>query len=1182
MSIPKRLYACLLVWPAWVLSVAILMAIGSPARTQEQPAPALSNHVPNRETLSNRIRELEASKDIDEAFKTRLLDFYRLAVSRLDGAEAFSKNAEHFRKTIETAPVETKRIRQEMADNPPPALSDVEVDVPKEALSKELEPLLTKEQAALGSLKSRLGDLDGQIKAEQDRPEKIRSQMAAARQKLDEIDVELKATTPKDEDPRVTEARLASLDARKLGRQAEVAALEQELLSYECRLNLLKAMRDQVASQVPVAEARVQAIQGIVNRRRLEEAKQTKEEAKQAEQNAQWKHVLIRTEARENAELSQEIESCVKNIAAASDQHQKINEQLEINRNAFENMRQQIEKIGLRGVLGKVLLRERQRLPDPRAIEKEAAKRRELISTINFEIFNIDESRAELDDLDGKVAEILLEELEESLTPSQRGLIEHEVRVLFESRRTILDSLADSYVDYVKKLGAIDFDQKLLLDDVRVYASYLEERLLWIPNSKPIDLSVLSQASGAVLWFALPFSWIETGKSFCLAALDNPVATGLTVILLFILVFYRRRFRKILEVDAAKVGKIHLDGFPLTLKALAITAWLALPGPLVIGFSSWLLLGSYEVPEFAKAVGRGLGSVAWMFLAVQFLRGLCHKGGAAAAHFRWTERSLTLLRRNLLWLVAIVVPARFVISTLEWQDSELFKVSLGRFSFIVEMLAVVVFTAIILKPRGGVLERFLARNPNGWISKLRYVWYSLAVCTPLVLIALSGSGYHYTALRLEGRLFATIALTVAAIIVNNVVLRWLFITHGKLALAKARERREAARAAESDAGGSADSTAGALPIDIPEFDLGKISQQTRDFLRALLSLTVVVGVWLIWADVLPALNILNDVELWYHSADVDGELSLIPVTLADLVLVLLIIILTSLAARNLPGVLEIAVLQYLPLDRGSRYAVTTISRYLITSIGVVIALGTIGLTWSSIQWVVAALGVGLGFGLHEIFNNFISGLIILFERPIRVGDTVTVGGIDGTVSRIRMRATTITDWDRKELVVPNKTFITEQLVNWTLSDPITRVIVKVGIAYGSDTDLALDVMQRTALSVDSILDDPSPQVLFLGFGESSLEFEVRVFVRGIGNFMLAKHFLHMAIDKAFREKGIVIAFPQRDIHLSSAAATISVDGPRRGGRGGAAQVGRPGHSGVEVGSVEPDRREETMENGDGD
>jgi potassium efflux system protein len=177
--------------------------------------------------------------------------------------------------------------------------------------------------------------------------------------------------------------------------------------------------------------------------------------------------------------------------------------------------------------------------------------------------------------------------------------------------------------------------------------------------------------------------------------------------------------------------------------------------------------------------------------------------------------------------------------------------------------------------------------------------------------------------------------------------------------------------------------------------------------------------------------------------------------------------------------------------------------------------------------------VGLGFGLQEIFANFVSGLIILFERPIRVGDVVTVGDVSGTVSRIRIRATTVTDFDRKELIVPNKAFITDRLINWTLSDPITRITIKVSIANGSDTTLAHQVILGVVNANPLVLEEPKPSVYFVGFREGLLDFVVWAFVRELGNRYPLMHELNTAINRALCEQGIEISSPQLDIHVRS-------------------------------------------------
>jgi potassium-dependent mechanosensitive channel len=265
----------------------------------------------------------------------------------------------------------------------------------------------------------------------------------------------------------------------------------------------------------------------------------------------------------------------------------------------------------------------------------------------------------------------------------------------------------------------------------------------------------------------------------------------------------------------------------------------------------------------------------------------------------------------------------------------------------------------------------------------------------------------------------------------------------------------------------------------------------------------------------------------------DVAAAITPITLADLGVAMLVLATTLIAAKNIPGLLEMAVLQHLPLDAGVRYATATVSRYLITIIGLLLVCNSVGLGWSKVQWLVAAISVGLGFGLQEIFANFVSGLIILFERPIRVGDVITIAEVSGVVSRIRMRATTIVDGDRKELIIPNKDVITGKVLNWTLSDQVNRIQITIGIAYGSDTERAAEILLEAARNHPDVLKEPPPKVTFEAFGESSLKFVLRGFLPNLDSRQHAVHELNMEIDRKFRENGIEIAFPQHDIHVRS-------------------------------------------------
>ena len=191
------------------------------------------------------------------------------------------------------------------------------------------------------------------------------------------------------------------------------------------------------------------------------------------------------------------------------------------------------------------------------------------------------------------------------------------------------------------------------------------------------------------------------------------------------------------------------------------------------------------------------------------------------------------------------------------------------------------------------------------------------------------------------------------------------------------------------------------------------------------------------------------------------------------------------------------------------------------------------------QWLVAAMTVGLGFGLQEIFANFVSGLIILMERPIRVGDFVTVGGVMGKVTRVQIRATTITDMDRRELVVPNRRFITEDVINWTLSDPITRWCCRFGIAYECDPQLARERLLEAAAEHPLVLSEPEPTAVFMGFGDSTLDLELRAFIMGRDQVFEVRDQLNLAINRSFKDAGLEIAFPQRDLHIRSVDSEVS-------------------------------------------
>ncbi|MGD9163742.1 MAG: mechanosensitive ion channel [Chromatiales bacterium] len=356
----------------------------------------------------------------------------------------------------------------------------------------------------------------------------------------------------------------------------------------------------------------------------------------------------------------------------------------------------------------------------------------------------------------------------------------------------------------------------------------------------------------------------------------------------------------------------------------------------------------------------------------------------------------------------------------------------------------------------------------------------------------------------------------------------------RLRYENAVRKRDELRAQRQHEQHAAEDESAAIAVEIPEVNFDALSEQAKRLVSFGYLFAAVIGSWMIWSDMLPALDFFKEISLPISTFQmVDGVSTELPLSLSDLLVGLMALVVTLLAAKNLPGVLEITLLQRLPLDAGARYALTTLIQYLIVGIGVISAFSTIGFQWSNIQWLVAALGVGLGFGLQEIVANFISGIILLFERPIRVGDVVTLDDTTGVVSRIRIRATTITNYDKQELLIPNKEFITGRVVNWTLTDKVNRVIVNVGVAYGSDVNHAMALMLEVAHENENVLEDPQPVATFEAFGDNTLNLLLRAYLGNMENRLQTTTALHEAINRKFNEAGINIAFPQRDLHLDT-------------------------------------------------
>ncbi len=274
-------------------------------------------------------------------------------------------------------------------------------------------------------------------------------------------------------------------------------------------------------------------------------------------------------------------------------------------------------------------------------------------------------------------------------------------------------------------------------------------------------------------------------------------------------------------------------------------------------------------------------------------------------------------------------------------------------------------------------------------------------------------------------------------------------------------------------------------------------------------------------------------QAWSELLAMGFDVGEVRVSVQTVLLVGLVLYVSIVVSWFIRAVLDSQVFPRQGFDRGVRDAIKKLLHYALVLVGFLFAMSLAGMELRNFAVLAGAFGIGIGFGLQNIVNNFVSGLILLFERPIKVGDMVVLGTEWGTVRKIGLRSTIVETLDQSEIIVPNSQLISEQVTNWTLSTNVARVVLPVGVAYGSNVPLVLKLLKEVAVQHPDVIPDPSPSPIFTGFGDSSLDFELRIWIGDIQKRLKIKSELNQAIDQAFRDAGVEIPFPQRDLHLRS-------------------------------------------------
>ncbi|MGB5446011.1 MAG: mechanosensitive ion channel domain-containing protein, partial [Psychromonas sp.] len=688
--------------------------------------------------------------------------------------------------------------------------------------------------------------------------------------------------------------------------------------------------------------------------------------------------------------------------------------------------------------------------------------------------------------------------------------------------------------DQVQQRGLYDLAAGYLqlITKTQDYDDYLTEHLLWLKSSTALNFNLFTQLPDELQDYLtqlknelLNYKNLSTPQIFILV---------IPCLLALFLLFMRRNLFAALRLCAEKVGNPKQDSILLTVNALIYTILLALPWGIILFAFSWVL----QLPESASINAIELANAgtytAISLFAAQFLKILCSSKGVAEIHFERTSKGLLKLVRKLNLFIYFAIPCYFItLSAINLLPATLGG-SLVILSHSAVMSIMVIIMVSILHPKRGLIYQAQLTYSEAAFQTRKLI-YLLTLCLPVAIVIMFLAGYTYTAGVISDRIYFSIFFAAIVWAFRSFLKRWLLITSRRLAYDNLVIAREAEMERAESTGSEAHDLSHEELLE-HQIDLKTLDCDTKRLINAAAGVLAILGLIGIWGQMLPALNFLSGIDLWSKGLIVDGKELQVSVTLIDLLTALIVMLAGYILSRNLPSLLDIILLKRGKVSPGSRYAIVTLTRYSTVIITIIITMSLLGISSARVGWMFAALSVGIGFGLQEVVANFICGLILLFERPIRVGDVITIGGsenLSGTVVRIRIRATTIRDFDEKELLIPNKELITGRVLNWTLSDETVRIIINIGIAYGSDVELAMKIIEEVAKDNARTIEEPATYVSFEQFAESCLSLNLRTYVAKQRDRLRTITEIHKEIDKRFRVAGIVIAFPQREVHIVS-------------------------------------------------
>lgn len=988
-----------------------------------------------------------------------------------------------------------------------------------------LQALQEETQAALEKAQNELTATNTKLIAQNAAPDKAQASLSANAKRKSALNTELASSALSDAAKNKIEAELALLDAQNSYSQTLLRGNEELSSLYNARLDEKKQAQQnqqQLLSQ----------IQEALNIKLVQASKNKVEEAEKSQQKNKNTNPIISKELDFNTTISEELLKKTTEISQLSQDNLRIKNVLDNLQQTQRNIEEQISSLQGTLVLSRIINKQRQSLPQDKVI-KGLSKQ---IADLRVRVFDISEFKDSLVDTQAYISKLESRE-KTTFTDAEKAQLEE----ILQTRSKTLSELLKLLNNQLNLSINIELNQQQVKTISDALQQKLQQQSFWVKSNSEMDLEWFTRFPGLA-----GYELTEISKKLDFSNWkDNIGLAGLLIGGLSLLTFFIRRQHDRIKQKLTKINNSMLtvptDSQWNTPMAIFWTVVLCLPSTFM--FLIVFVLVTYICFLDPTEVWPWGLKMAFYWLYFAFMLAMLRPNGIAYRHFNMPQSSNAVFRKILkhsVWVIGLLLNTSIFNNATEYGIA--YDV-IGQAMTVLVLLSVL-FVVVPGFRMGIATYQKAASYRRDAKPMLLGLVRILLVLAPIALIVLIVMGYYYTASQIIEHLVASYFAIVTWIIIRNMVYRGFNVSSRRLSYRRLQEKRALAQAkAQAQQNGqeqTVETEDSALVLQDDAISVSDIKNQMLKITDLVLWTALFGLLYWVWSDLVTVAYYLKEITLWQQATTTEAGTVMESITLLNLLVAMIVLIVTYILVKNLGGLLETLVFSNLNLSQGTPYTITTIFTYLLIIIGASIAFASLGMSWSKLQWLFTALSVGLGFGMQEIFGNFVSGIIILFERPVRVGDMVTIGSFNGTVSKIRIRATTLIDNDRKEVIVPNKAFITERVVNWALTSSMTRLVISVGVAYGSDLELVKRLLLQAAEENEAVLKDPAPAAYFLTFGASTLDHELRVYVGQLSDRIRTIDALNRRIDELFMANNIEIAFNQLDIFIKNQATNEEV------------------------------------------